>query len=82
MRRMIARKIFFKPCKISLDLALGEHYNVVMMNDKTKAPQIADNNLKGRSHTIARMSCDNAIVSQSPKKGKAQNDVLQLQYPM
>jgi hypothetical protein len=50
---------------------------------KTKAPQIAGNNPKGHlSHAIARMRLDNAIVSQSPKKGKAQNDVLQLQYPM
>jgi hypothetical protein len=53
-----------------------------MITTKTKAPQIADNNLKGQSHAIARMSGCKVIVSQSPKKGKAHHDVLQLQYPM
>lgn len=47
---------------------------------KNKAPQIAGNNLKGHlSQAIARMVHDNAIVSQSPEKGKAHNGLLQLQ---
>jgi hypothetical protein len=55
-----------------------------MMNTKTKAPQVADNSLKGHlSHAIcSRMSPDKPIVSQSREKGKAQNGLLQLQYPM
>ena len=68
--------------KISLDLALSKHYYVGMMN-KTKAPQIADNNPKGHlSHAIARMRLDNAIVSQSPKKGKVYDGLLQLQFAL
>jgi hypothetical protein len=53
-----------------------------MIERKTKAPQIAGNNLKGHSHAIARMSTNKAIVSQSPEKGKAHHGMLQLQSPM
>jgi hypothetical protein len=52
------------------------------MRNKTKAPQSARNTLKGSTCAIAHTSYCKAIVSQSPMKGKAQNGVLQLQYPM
>jgi hypothetical protein len=52
------------------------------MRNKIKALQIAGNNLKGSNCAIAHRAMRKTIVSQSPKKGKAQNGVLQLQYLM
>ena len=65
---------------ISLDKQQGLLYYFTMKN---KALQIADNNLKGHlSHAIARMSTGKAIVSQSPKKGKVYDGLLQLQFAL
>jgi hypothetical protein len=42
-------------------------------------PPVARNCWQGfQTHAIAHMSLDNAIVNQSPVKGKVYNDVLQL----
>lgn len=51
-------------------------YNSGMINKK--APQSADNTLKGSNRAIAHTASYKAIVSQSPMKGKAYNGVLQL----
>ena len=66
-----------------VDLALGKHYRIFMLTEKTKAPQSADNTLKGiLSHAIdSRMSLDNSIVSYRREKGN-HNGLLQLQCPM
>jgi hypothetical protein len=48
------------------------------MTDIQKAPQIADNNLKGSTRAIAHTSYHTAIVSQSREKGKAYDGMLQL----
>jgi hypothetical protein len=53
------------------------------MRYKTKAPQIADNNLKGYlSRAISHTSLDNSIVRELPEKGKAHNGLLQLQFAL
>ena len=65
-----------------VDLALGKHYYIFMLTQKTKAPQSAGNTLKGSNCAIAHTANDKAIVSQSPMKGKAHHGVLQLQYSM
>jgi tRNA(Glu) U13 pseudouridine synthase TruD len=51
------------------------------MTQKTKALQVAGNNLKGfHTHAIdSRMSVDNSIVSYRHEKGKVHNGMLQLQ---
>jgi hypothetical protein len=50
-----------------------------MMKIKTKALQIAANNLKGFNCAIAHTVTYKIIVSQSPEKGKAHDGMLQLQ---
>jgi hypothetical protein len=65
-----------------VDIALGKHYNIFMLTQKTKAPQSAGNTLKGSNPAIAHRATYNAIVSQSPMKGKALYGLLQLQYSM
>jgi hypothetical protein len=65
-----------------VDIALGKHYYIYMLTQKTKAPQSADNTLKGSNCAIAHTATYKAIVSQSPMKGKAPHGVSRLQYHM
>jgi hypothetical protein len=58
--------------------------DLIIPTENKKAPQVADNNLKGRSsHAIdSRMSPHGSIVIQPRRKGKGHNVMPQLQYPI
>ena len=72
----------FAGMPIFLDMLAEQAHNKAMLR-KSKSPNRSANSHQGYlSHAIARMSLDNSIVSQSRTKGKAHNDVPQLQYPM
>ena len=76
------RRFLLETLTFPLTKQQGSLYNYAMM-EKQKAPPVATNNRQGyQTHAIAHMGLDNFIVSLSRTKGKAHNDMSQLQNRM